>query len=457
MLDETRQSIYEKQVRISSLLLYQNILEQQAWEAYGALLHSLSNYALDGHENSSRRLSYLFAYGRWFSAIAATGYNWRDYVIFQILTSDNPFSQQAQTTEFSQLSVSLLTAAKHDLQVLEEVSLWGGDKLVEVINALDNRPVAWQLAKSDLSRMSETKRSLIHKFQGSDDWTQLLPELANYYQHSGTGIFTDYNAFRWCKGHLEGIAHPDLVQLSDLIGYDSQRQTLYKNTEAFLAGYHGLHTLLYGSRGTGKSSMVKSLMYAYRDRGLRLVEVAKNDLKDLPIIADILRQVPQKFIIFVDDLSFEEESEDYKALKVVLEGNLSSQPNNLLVYATSNRRHLLREYFSDRPSLRDLSDSKEVNPWDTMQEKLSLSDRFGLTLTFLQADQEIYLKIVHHLAKRAGIELMDDDLNFRALQWATRHNGQSGRTAQQFIDFLQADLEIKNSFMIEESQSPPNL
>ena len=443
MLNETRQSIYEKQAIIASLLLYQNVLEQEAWEAYVQLLHSLANYALDGHENSSRRLSYLFAYGKWFRAIASTGYNWREYVISQVLASDNPFSQQAQTIKFNQLSVSLVAAAKHDLQVLEEISLWGGNKLVDFIESLHDRPVAWQLLESEMSKLSETKRSLILKFQSTDDWTQLLPELADYYKLSGTGIFTDYDAFRWRKGHLEGIAYPDLVQLDDLIGYESQRQTLYKNTEAFLAGYHGLHTLLYGSRGTGKSSMVKSLMYAYRDRGLRLVEVAKNDLKDLPIIADILRQVPQKFIIFVDDLSFEEESEDYKALKVVLEGNLSAQPNNLLVYATSNRRHLLREYFSDRPSLRDLSDSKEINPWDTMQEKLSLSDRFGLTLTFLQADQEIYLKIVHHLAKRAGIDLLDDDLNFRALQWATRHNGQSGRTAQQFVDFLQADLNLQ--------------
>ncbi|PZO42664.1 MAG: AAA+ family ATPase [Pseudanabaena frigida] len=442
MLDETRQSIYSMQVRIASLLLYQNVLEQNAWEAYVKLLKSLANYALDGHENSSRRLSYLFAYGKWFREIAATGYNWRDYVILQILTSDNPFSQQAQTINLDLLPSSLIIAAKHDLQVLEELSLWGGDKLIDLIQSFGDRSVAWQLSASNMSKLSEAKRSLIIKFQTTDDWTQLLPELADYYRHSGTGIFTDYDAFRWSRGHLEGIAYPDLVQLSDLIGYESQRQTLYKNTEAFLAGYNALHVLLYGSRGTGKSSMVKSLMYAYRDRGLRLVEVAKHDLKDLPIIADILRKVPQKFIIFVDDLSFEEESEDYKALKVVLEGNLSAQSNNLLVYATSNRRHLLREYFSDRPSLRDLSDSKEVNPWDTMQEKLSLSDRFGLTLTFLQADQEIYLKIVHHLAKRAGIDLLDDDLNFRALQWATRNNGQSGRTAHQFIDFLQADLKV---------------
>lgn len=443
MLDETRESIYGQQASIASLLLYQDIMAQEPCETYERLLQCIANYVADGNENSSLRLSYLFAYSRWFRAIASTGYSWRDYIISQILTSDNPFSQTAQTQEFDQLPTALLAATKHDLKILEEMSLWGGDKLVDFIEALGDRPVAWHLPTGDLSKFSSTKRSLILKFQATDDWTKLLPDLADYYQHTGTGIFTDYEAFRWRKGHLEGIAYPDMVQLADLVGYESQRQALYKNTEAFLAGYHALHVLLYGSRGTGKSSMVKSLMYAYSDRGLRLVEVAKDDLKDLPIIAEVLRNVPQKFILFVDDLSFEEEGEDYKALKVVLEGNLSAQPNNLLVYATSNRRHLLREYFSDRPSLKTLSTNEEVNPWDTVQEKLSLSDRFGLTLTFLNADQDIYLKIVHHLAKRAAIELPLEDLNFRALQWATRNNGQSGRTAHQFIDFLQADLGLK--------------
>ncbi|PZU94722.1 MAG: AAA+ family ATPase [Pseudanabaena sp.] len=443
MLEETRQLIYDNQVMVASLMLYQDVLQQEAWEAYVKLLHSIANHITDGHENSSRRLSYLLAYGQWFRAIAATGYSWRDYVILQILGSDNPFSQQAQTTDINHLPAPLVAAAKQDLEILEELSLWSGGKLVDLIDNGD-RFLDWQTNSREISKLSPAKQSLVNKFQSNDDWAKLLPDLANYYQQFGTGIFADYTAFRWRKGHIEGIAYPDLVKLSDLIGYESQRQALYKNTEAFLSGYRALHTLLYGSRGTGKSSLVKSLMYAYSDRGLCLVEVAKNDLKDLPIIADILRQSPQKFIIFVDDLSFEEENDDYKALKVILEGNLSAQPRNLLIYATSNRRHLLREYFSDRPSLKDLADRQEVNPWDTVQEKLSLSDRFGLTLTFLQADQEIYLKIVHHLAKRAGIDLLTDDLNFRALQWATRNNGQSGRTAQQFIDHLQAELQVKN-------------
>ncbi|MBD2149800.1 ATP-binding protein [Pseudanabaena sp. FACHB-1277] len=442
MLDETRQSIYEKQVKLASLLLYQNMLAQEVWETYERLLQCLANYALDGHEDHSRRLCYLFAYGRWFRAIASTGYNWRNYVISQILSSDNPFSQKAQASDIAQLPPSLVAAAKHDLKILEEISLWGGYKLIDVIESFGDRSVTWQLEHSDLSRLSEAKRSLMLKFQTTDDWTDLLPDLVSYYQNSGTGIFTEYDAFRWHNGHLEGIAYPDLVQLTDIIGYESQRQALYKNTEAFLSGYPALHTLLYGSRGTGKSSMVKSLIHAYGDRNLRLIEVAKDDLQNLPAIAEMVREVPQKFIIFVDDLSFEEENENYKALKVILEGNLSARPHNLLVYATSNRRHLLREYFSDRPSLKDLSERQEVNPWDTVQEKLSLSDRFGLTLTFLQADQEIYLKIVHHLAKRAQLQITEQELNFRALQWATRNNGQSGRTAQQFVNFLQADLAL---------------
>jgi predicted AAA+ superfamily ATPase len=147
--------------------------------------------------------------------------------------------------------------------------------------------------------------------------------------------------------------------------------------------------------------------------------------------------LPQKFILFVDDLSFEEDEDDYKALKVVLEGNLTARSQNVVIYATSNRRHLIREFFGDRPRPKD---GDEIHAWDTVQEKLSFSDRFGLTLTFEPPDQTTYLQIVHHLANQANLGLNQDDLEFQALQWATRHNGRSGRTARQFIDFLRADL-----------------
>jgi predicted AAA+ superfamily ATPase len=152
-----------------------------------------------------------------------------------------------------------------------------------------------------------------------------------------------------------------------------------------------------------------------------------------------LASLSQKFIIFVDDLSFEEDDDSFKALKVVLEGGLTRKPQNVVVYATSNRRHLIREFFGDRPQLQD---NAEIHAWDTLQEKLSFGDRFGLTLTFTPADQDTYLTIVHHLAKQRKINLPAEDLEFRAKQWATRNNGRSGRTAKQFVDFLEAELNI---------------
>jgi predicted AAA+ superfamily ATPase len=179
------------------------------------------------------------------------------------------------------------------------------------------------------------------------------------------------------------------------------------------------------------------LVNQYGVQGLRLVEVPKPALQALPQIVDRLRSAPQKFIIFVDDLSFEEDDDAFKALKVVLEGSVTARPQNVVVYATSNRRHLVREYFSDRPRP---SDQDDVQSWDTVQEKLSFSDRFGLTLTFEPADQPTYLAIVQHLAQQAGLPLDEADLQARALQWATRNNGRSGRTARQFIDWITAEL-----------------
>jgi predicted AAA+ superfamily ATPase len=179
----------------------------------------------------------------------------------------------------------------------------------------------------------------------------------------------------------------------------------------------------------------------YRDRGLRLIEVSKSELHNLPQIIELLRPVPQKFILFVDDLSFEEDDDNFKSLKVILEGSITARAQNVVVYATSNRRHLVREFFSDRP--RPL-DSDEVQAWDTVQEKLSFGDRFGLTLTFEPANQDTYLTIVHHLAQQIGITLEKEDLDFRAKQWATRHNGRSGRTARQFIDYLQGELALRH-------------
>ena len=265
-----------------------------------------------------------------------------------------------------------------------------------------------------------------------------MAALAQHYHRHGAGIFAQYHVFTWQAGHLQGVADPDPIAMDQLTAYDSPRQQLVQNTLALLKGYAALNVLLYGSRGVGKSSLVKALANEYASQGLRLVEVSKADLKSLPQIVAELRSQPQTFIIFVDDLSFEEDDDTFKALKVVLEGSTTARPANVVVYATSNRRHLVREYFSDRPRP---SDQDEVQAWDTLQEKLSFSDRFGLTLTFEPADQPTYLAIVKHLAHLADLSLAEDDLTARALQWATRHNGRSGRSARQFIDWLTAEMQ----------------
>jgi uncharacterized protein len=436
-------SIQLLQRQAASLLLYQSILAGEVGQAFVNLLQSF-------HHSDSDGLNSLHVYGRWFNALARRGQSWQDYLLTQILRDDNPFSQYVQRTSLENLPPALLAAAQKDLQALQKLYECSSEQLsnwVQVASKLPEAPIPWHRDRGTPSLAPEAsaaanEQRVRETLQQLADWADAIEILAAYYQRSGTGLFAQYRALRWQFGTFMGIAHPDPIQLNDLAGYESQKETLVKNTEFLLAGYPALHVLLYGSRGTGKSSLVKGLLNNYRERGLRLIEVAKSDLKDLPEIVEQLRNVPQKFIIFVDDLSFEEDDDAFKALKVVLEGSVTARPQNVVVYATSNRRHLIREFFADRPRP---SEGDEVHAWDTVQEKLSFSDRFGLTLTFEPANQDTYLKIVHHLAELAEIPLGQDELKYKALQWATRHNGRSGRTARQFIDFLRGELAITQS------------
>lgn len=436
-------SIQYIQRQAASLLLYQFLYEDAVGQSFLELLHALRHGDVDG-------LACLQAYGRWFQALADRNQGWQEYLLMHILQADNPFTRQVQRTPLEKLPPALVTAAQSDLRILQ--SLYGCNSYrlsqwVQLVTQGTASPVVWA---DDLTCFGPTMEHgaiasnmqellLKTKLQTIENWADALEDLAAYYQKFGTGLFARYRACRWQGGELVGIAHPDAIQLSGLASYDIPRLTLVKNTEFLLAGFPALHVLLYGSRGSGKSSLVKALLNEYADFGLRLIEVTKSDLKDLPAIVERLRDLPQKFIIFVDDLSFEEDDDAFKALKVVLEGNVTARPQNVVVYATSNRRHLIREFFDDRPRPKD---GDEIHAWDTVQEKLSFSDRFGLTLTFEPADQQTYLAIVHHLAHQSGITLNAEELEYRALQWATRQNGRSGRTARQFIDFLRAELAL---------------
>jgi hypothetical protein len=408
--------------QVSSLLIYQGVFDHPIGKAFLTLLRYL-------HHNDTPQqpeaTACLQAYGNWFRGLADSGQSWQDFLFDRLLRDDNPFSRQVQRQDLDTLPSSLVEAAVHDLNLLQMVHQCPTDQILQWVMIASQTHVglsAWQVPNR-----------LPLPTESDQPWGDKLTFFVRHYQHQGVGLLGQYQAFRWQQGQLHPVSHPDGIKLGDLVGYEGPQKALCQNTECLLQGLPSLNVLLYGSRGSGKSSLIKALLNHYGDRGLRLIEVSLEDLTSLPTLVESLRDAPQKFIIFVDDLSFEEEDERFKHLKVVLEGNVVARPNNVVIYATSNRRHLIREFFGDRPSPQD---AEEVQAWDTVQEKLSFRDRFGLTLTFLPANQNTYLEIVHHLAQQAALTITPTDLKFRAKQWATQHNGRSGRTARQFVDYL---------------------
>ncbi|PZO45974.1 MAG: AAA+ family ATPase [Phormidesmis priestleyi] len=418
----------------ASLLLYQSVIARDAGQAFTTLLTTIA--AADQADQSTcfqpeHALACSQAYGRWFSALALNQQSWQQHLVAQILGADNAFSRQVQSIAVSlgsQVPASLLAAVNHDMSILRtlyqfpltRLSQWmqqicGGDAPF-VLPIFDNFRQS-SLDSEHASPVSFRTVSFRSLSFLEDPQSADAPEaLADYYQRHGVGIFGQFTALRWQINHsnasndlelgageLVGIPNPDPIRLKQLAAYEHPKQQLVQNTEALLQGYSAQNVLLYGSRGSGKSSLVKALLNEYSDRHLRLIE---------------------------------EDDEAFKSLKVVLEGGVTARPQNVVVYATSNRRHLIREFFDERPSPKD---AEEIQAWDTVQEKLSFSDRFGLTLTFTPADQPTYLTIVHELAAQAALTIDPENLDWRARQWATRHNGRSGRSARQFVDFLIAE------------------
>jgi predicted AAA+ superfamily ATPase len=242
-------------------------------------------------------------------------------------------------------------------------------------------------------------------------------------------------AFRWRKrqgrGFLEPVAHPHRIRFEDLQGIEEQKERLDQNTRQFMAGRSANNVLLTGARGTGKSSLVKGTLAKYADQGLRLIEVDKSDLVDLPEIVDLVADRPERFILFSDDLSFEASEPGYKAMKSLLDGSIAGMPDNLLLYATSNRRHLMPEYMAENLETKRVGD--EIHPGETVEEKISLSERFGLWLSFYPFDQDHYLIICAHWLQQFGLTAKQAGAaRGEALQWALARGSRSGRVAWQF-------------------------
>jgi uncharacterized protein len=361
---------------------------------------------------------------------------WRSHLVGRLLDDENAFSLAAERGE---ASPALVEQTSRDLRTLRRLfDLEAEPLLIVVEDAVPGLEGVW-VPWTDPERgdTSSSRHALARKLEAAEDWGRCAGLLADHFSRHGAGSFGRHGAFRWGEDGLRAVDEPDPVRLADLVGYERVREPLLTNTERFLAGLPAHHALLYGMPGTGKSTTVKAVMNEYTDRGLRLVEVAKEDLGALPRVLQSLRARAPRFVIFVDDLSFEENEVEYKALKALLEGSVEEPPGNVRVYATSNRRNLVRERFSERD---EGGAGDNVHARDTMQEKLSLSARFGLRVTFPTPDQRQYLEIVAGLARRRGIEMPDEELKERAVLWDRWHAGRSGRTARQFVDELQAEL-----------------
>jgi predicted AAA+ superfamily ATPase len=255
----------------------------------------------------------------------------------------------------------------------------------------------------------------------------------------------DFNAnlaFRWERsgesgGRLEAVTHPHLFDLYDLVGIDDIRDEVIRNTSQFVKGFPANNVLLWGERGCGKSSLVKGMLKLFGPQGLRIIELKRWDLMSLPQIMSVVRDVPNRFILFCDDLSFDEGEGDFRALKTLLDGDIEERPVNILIYATSNRRHLMPERMSEN------SGDLEIHPEEAVGEKLALSDRFGLSLGFYSFDQDEYLAVVRGYAARRKLSVPDDELCFQALQWAISTARRSGRSARQFIDDLEGKMLLQ--------------
>jgi predicted AAA+ superfamily ATPase len=456
------------------ILVLGEVLNDEAGQLFCELLRLLAEADPDKLALSRvyARLFRLLAGEAAFYGEAAVGDAWQNHLLDRLLDTENLVaikSRENRTTRQMYVSnetktkvppvdqvevflgLGLAEAFRHDLARLQTLYRLNVTSLTgRVREILESQDIAGWSGFRGTSKDSDSqpeRYNLKNELAHAADWAAILPRLFSFYRHYDTSDFARYRAFRWVRqpgpvkgGSFEPVRYVDEQRFENLVGYEREREIVISNTEQFLAGLSANNVLLYGARGTGKSSTVKALLPRYAGQGLRLVEVHKSELGDYPLVVEALRDRPEKFIMFVDDLSFEAEEFSYKDLKALLEGSLEARPPNLLIYATSNRRHLIKEQFSDNARPGD----EEVNAWDTVEEKLSLADRFGLIVTFVSPNQQQYLAIVDGLARQMNLEIDPEELHRRALRWELSHSGRSGRTARQFIDQLAGELRLKN-------------
>ena len=364
---------------------------------------------------------------------------WHNYLTFYLITNENPFSLTCEKVGANDGSVNEF--AKDDFKVF--MNLFNYDfRPIEAalgINCFSLISDYKAIVKKELmynKNVSEKVQALSLKLETAKDENEFFNYVTDFYKAYGVGMFGLNKAFRVIGGDngvtFTPINNMDKVMLDDLIGYEIQKKKLVENTEAFVQGRKANNALLFGDSGTGKSTSIKAIVNEYYDQGLRMIEIYKHQFKDLSNVIASIKNRNYKFIIYMDDLSFEEFEIEYKFLKAVIEGGVETKPDNILIYATSNRRHLIKETWNDR---NDMESNNGLHRSDTIEEKLSLVNRFGCQISYSKPSQKEFFDIVIALARKNNVKMTDEELMAEANKWELSHGGISGRTAQQFINY----------------------
>ncbi len=364
---------------------------------------------------------------------------WHNYLAFLLAMTETPFTLVAEKTGAGDGSVN--SFALNDFRIFKQLFDYDFSTIenalgIDCFSVIENFKALSKSERIYNRNVSEKVIALSSLIENASADEELFAAITGFYKENGVGMLGLNKAFRVCEDGdciLSPITNTGDVVFSDLIGYESQKKALTDNTEAFIKGYPANNVLLYGDAGTGKSTSIKAVLNKYYPEGLRMIEIYKHQFKYLSSVISYIKNRNYKFIIYMDDLSFEETELEYKYLKAIIEGGLEIKPDNVLIYATSNRRHLIRETFKDRAD----ADNDDIHRNDTVQEKLSLSARFGIQIGYFRPNKPEFDEIVLSLAgKHPEISLSDSEILARANMWELSHGGRNGRAAKQFIDSL---------------------
>lgn len=418
----------------SELLLYKNPENREVFD-YMLRIASEEYEGLDIKKAAGRIVSHILEVSE---KMGFNGNLWQDYLAYNLANDENSYSLSCERR--GRMEGSINKAALLDMSVYRE--LFNTDlsrtdakygTFLSMLTGFENNNEG---EKYYNKRIRNRIIKLAEELSGAADDNTFLNTVCDFYKDAGVGCIGLFKAFR--VGHddndrpvITPVISVEHKYLKDLIGYDIQKKKITDNTEAFLAGSKANNVLLFGDSGTGKSSCIKAILNEYYDDGLRMIEIYKHQFKDLSAIINQVKDRNYKFIIYMDDLSFEEFEIEYKFLKAVIEGGLEKRPDNVLIYATSNRRHLVREKYSDKEERDD-----DLHTRDTVAEKLSLSARFGVSVYFGSPDKKLFNEIVKGLAQKNNIKVDENTLLMEANKWELSHGGLSGRTAEQFISYM---------------------